>query len=255
MEDGRGLLRGSPKARSLPLLLRRTRASCRRLSLSQRLASTDVVGQRLAERLDAADCEDPLARLRVIGLVPLNPAAVGIAVTGVPCEILRRSRVMGAETAKVAYDEAVRTITAQASVLDNLRTRATAVLTVATLITTFLGGQVLAKPVLKDQDTRLTESIGGGGWVAIGALVGAVICAALILWPWNWRFDQSGTSIQARIDQHESDLEAVYRQLTKIHDRNHDLNSVKLNRLFLLLQLSFFLLLVETVAWIEDLRV
>ena len=154
---------------------------------------------------------------------------------------------------KIAYDEAVRTLTAQASVLDNLRSRATAVVTVATLVTSILGGQVLVKASL-GTGGKVIDRLSFSGWLALGSMLLAVAGAVAILWPYEWRFDQSAEGIISDMTTNSTSVDDSYRLLAIQHDRNHTSNSGNLDRLFWVLRWAFVALAVETVAWIWQIR-
>jgi hypothetical protein len=82
-----------------------------------------------------------------------------------------------AETiANLAYDESIRAITAHAGVLDNLRARAGTLVAVASLVTSFLGGQALVKPSL-DHGALVRQSLDSYAIGAIGAFVLAAVMA------------------------------------------------------------------------------
>lgn len=84
------------------------------------------------------------------------------------------------ERYRFAYDEAVRTVEAQQRLLDELRGRATGVLTIGVAITAFLGGFVL---------NRSTGRPGVLDIVGIAAFATSGLCLGLVLWPWgNWKF-------------------------------------------------------------------
>lgn len=155
---------------------------------------------------------------------------------------------------KVAYDEAVRALTAQASVLDNLRSRATVVVSVATLVTSVLGGQVLVKPSIGTSGAKVIDKLSFSGWLALAAMLTAVAGAVAILWPYEWRFDQSGEGIISDMTTYSVSVDASYRDLAIQHDRNHTSNGKKLDRLFSIMRWAFVALALETIAWIWQLR-
>jgi hypothetical protein len=151
---------------------------------------------------------------------------------------------------RLAYDEAKSAITAQASVLDGLRARAGTLLAAASLVTSFLGGQVLAKPQLASGVVS-RPSIGTEGWAAIVCFVGLAVLALAILWPYKWRFVLSAGTILSNGES--SDFEGAQKELAEYHETNHDLNEDKLGRLFWCFRFACALLVAETIAWILDL--
>lgn len=89
---------------------------------------------------------------------------------------------MADSVAAIAYEETVRGLTAQAGVLDNLRTRAGTLIAVASLVTSFLGGQALAKPTFRGGVLE-RQPLAGWGVGAVAAFVLLAIAAIVILWP------------------------------------------------------------------------
>jgi hypothetical protein len=156
------------------------------------------------------------------------------------------------EYGKLAYDEAVRSIESQEGVVDNLRTRAGTVLAAASLVTSFLGGQVLAQPVLAN-GVVVRPEIETPGWIAIGAFVLLAVLSLWILWPRKWRFETSAEQILKQLEGKTEPLDTIYGQLAAFKDQDRRTNRSKLVWLFRLFQLACLLLVVETVAWIVDL--
>jgi hypothetical protein len=151
---------------------------------------------------------------------------------------------------KLAYEEALRIVKAQEGVLDNLRARAGTVIAVASLVTSFLGGQALVRPTLSE-GVVIRQELGCWGIAAIGLFVLATAFAIAIIWPYKWRFDLSPVTILDEWPQ--DDYEGALRDLARYHSNNHDYNGKLLRRLFWFLQLSCLLLVAETLAWIIDL--
>jgi len=76
---------------------------------------------------------------------------------------------------KVAYDEAVRALSEQQSVVDSLRTRAGLLFSAAAITTSFLGAQAL-----DGGDSSLVV------WPAMTGFVGVALASLAILWPRQW---------------------------------------------------------------------
>lgn len=148
---------------------------------------------------------------------------------------------------KLAYEEARSAISLQSTTLDGLRSRAGTLLAAASLVTSFLGGQVLAKPTL-DKGLVVRAEIGTEGWVAIGFFIAVAVLTLAILWPYKWRFVMGATTILKG-----TDFEATQRELAEYHENNYDLNQAKLDRLFWCFRGACVFLAGETVAWILDL--
>jgi hypothetical protein len=155
---------------------------------------------------------------------------------------------------KLAFDEAKRTIDRQETGLDGLRSRAGVLLSAASLVTAFLGGQALAKPsIANGAVTR--PAIGAWGVVAIAAFVGVGLLTVAILWPYNWRFAmETGPILDTKAEAQPMNYEEVQEQLAGYHDKNYRLNQPKIDVLFWVFRLAALLLTLETVAWIFDLE-
>ena len=151
---------------------------------------------------------------------------------------------------KLAYDEARAAIGAQAATLDGLRARAGTLLAAASLVTSFLGGQVLAKPSL-DKGLIVRPDLSSGDFVAIAMFVGVAALTLAILWPYEWRFEMSAKVILGY--GKDADVDAVQRQLAAFHENNHDKNEKKLDWLFWCFRGACILLVAETIAWIVEL--
>lgn len=149
--------------------------------------------------------------------------------------------------AKLAYEEARSAISSQSTTLDGLRSRAGTLLAAASLVTSFLGGQALAKPTL-DNGLVVRADVGCEGWVAIGLFVLVAALTLAILWPYEWRFVMSAKTILAG-----TDFEATQRDLAEYHEKNFDSNKKKLDRLFWCFRWACVFLAGETVAWIVEL--
>lgn len=153
----------------------------------------------------------------------------------------------------MAYDEGVRSIASQEGLLDGLRARAGTLLAAAALVTSFLGGQALAKPTLVTGGAVVEAEIGVPGWLAIGCFLTLALIALGILYPrGDWRFEMSANKVLGPTREGAT-LDDVYASLGRFHDQNRRSNRVKLDRMFWWFRLACFLLIVETVAWMIDL--
>src|SRR5437763_4227163 len=152
---------------------------------------------------------------------------------------------MGDTVDALAYDEARSAIAAQQSALDGLRARAGTLLAAAALVTSFLGGQVLTKPTVTARSGFARASIGGGGWSAIALFAALALLTLAILWPYEWRFEMSATTILSV--EPDGDIAAVRSQLATYHEQNYDLNKLTLDRLFTCFRLACVCLVGETI--------
>jgi hypothetical protein len=152
----------------------------------------------------------------------------------------------------LAYDEAIRAIGEQAGVLDGLRSRAGTLLAAASLVTSFLGGQALAKPTITD-GAVVSPDVGTWGWVAIAMFVGLAVVSILILLPYQWRFVMSPTIILSAGEGGDPvTFTEAQAQLATYHEENYDSNQQRLDRLFWGFRVACVFLAGETVAWIID---
>jgi hypothetical protein len=153
----------------------------------------------------------------------------------------------------IAYEEALRNINSQAGVLSELRGRAGTLLGAASLVTSFLGGAALAGPTF-ERGVLTRPPIGDAGWVAIVSfcVIGAI--SLVILWPYVWRFDMSPVGIVTSAESQSVSAEDLKFDLTGFHQQNFESNQWKLDWLFWAFRLGSVALVVETIAWIVDLR-
>jgi hypothetical protein len=78
---------------------------------------------------------------------------------------------------RIAYDEAVRALSQQQSMIDSLRTRAGLLLSAAAITTSFLGAQAL-----NDGGPSVAT------WLALAGFVGLSVASLAILWPHSLEF-------------------------------------------------------------------
>jgi hypothetical protein len=153
---------------------------------------------------------------------------------------------------EIAYDEGVRSIESQERTLEALRGRAGGVLAAASIVTSFLGGQALAKPALSGRKVVLPP-IGVAGWFAIGAFVVVAVLTVAILWPYKWRFAMGASTILAHGPNMPDSL-SVYAKLAGFHHNNLKTNRAKLELLFWAFRVQCLGLLLTTTLWLVDLR-
>lgn len=103
----------------------------------------------------------------------------------------------GDTAADLAYTHARESVAGQRARLDNLRTRATALITAASVIAAFLGAQALADTqeaggkIVADRSLELWEA------VAFGAFLGVLGLCAFIIAPRRKREARTATSLRA----------------------------------------------------------
>jgi hypothetical protein len=149
---------------------------------------------------------------------------------------------MADTTQASAYQEALRGVVQQQDVLKDIRGRASTLLGVASISTSFLGGLALQE-----------HKPHGLGWLAVGAFVLIGGLTLLMLLPqqgWVFRFSAKrliGDYVEAKPP---ADLPDMQRDLA-LHLENHYIaNDKRLGRLFWLFRLASTILVVEIVTWL-----
>lgn len=155
----------------------------------------------------------------------------------------------------LGYDEAVRNITDQESVLEALRGRATALLSAAALVTSFLGGLTLVAPAISEKTGAFRGArIGDWAWAAIIAFGAVGLTTLLILWPWNWVFTMDPVQYVTEAEEEDLEVDDLKGQLTVFHWSHWTSNQAKLNRLYLVFRGGVLAVIAETVFWILEVR-
>jgi hypothetical protein len=148
-------------------------------------------------------------------------------------------------TYELVYQEALRLLSGQESVVDGLRARAGALFATASVSTSFLAGLSLRQ-----------HRIGGLAWAAIVAYLVLGLLSVVVLWPWyGWVFAQSPRRLLA--DYVEADppvgLDEMYRQLSIHAELHHHANQRRLQVLVRSCEASSALLVVEVLLWVVQL--
>jgi hypothetical protein len=144
---------------------------------------------------------------------------------------------------QLAYDEAKRALTDQASALEALRGRAGTLLAVASLATAFLRGLVFENGTPKGWPPR----------VGIFAFIGVVLLSLLLLLPLpGWRFTVSAVAIVRDFIEAEppTNLTETHRDLALRFDEWLNRNQKRLNVLYGIFAAASALLAVEVGAWL-----
>jgi hypothetical protein len=146
----------------------------------------------------------------------------------------------------LALDEARRAIDQQKVDVDNVRSRSAALLGFAGLAASFVGGLTLRDDVERSR------------WifVGVGAFVGIAACAIVIHWPRKLIFAQSSATILDWLDANETTatMRHLDRDLAEHFAGHYSRNQRKINGMFWAFQIALFLLLIEIVALLIDLR-
>jgi len=148
--------------------------------------------------------------------------------------------------AALVYSEALRSITQQQGVLDQLRSRAGTLLGALWLATGFLAG-------LDGQD----NGFGLWGWIAVVPFAVAVSGVCAILWPRHrWRFSMDADIlIKGFLDADPPPtLDVMHRVLAGFLQRDYRANRDCLRWMFYIFEVATVMTVIEIVSWIIDLR-
>ena len=144
---------------------------------------------------------------------------------------------------EIVFTEALRAVTHQQGVHDNLRSRATTLTGAAALVTPFFGAPVL-------------QAGGRVGWptaVALLALAGVLVATFVICMPWwTWTFRASAAALLQAVDAGH-DVDSMRRHLAQDFERWVDQNEKKIRRLEWWFTAGLVFLLVELGAWVLQL--
>jgi hypothetical protein len=139
---------------------------------------------------------------------------------------------------EVVMAEALRALSHQQALLDNVRSRATLLTTAATLVSSVLGAPAIAHGHL--------------GWpaaVALIGLVGVVACTCVICAPgWQWRFRSSARVLLEAVDGGH-DLDSMRRNLAINFEDWLDLNERKIHTMQWWFVAGLGLLTAELLGW------
>lgn len=141
----------------------------------------------------------------------------------------------------MAYDEAVRALTEQQTVIDSFRTRAGLVLSAAAITTSFLGAQAF-----EGGHSHWTV------WTALATFVLVAVVSLGILWPRRWEFTANPREvIQTYIESQEpAPIEELHRDLSLHMHNSYVENRRGIEQLAAFFQIACGLLAAEVVLWI-----
>lgn len=142
---------------------------------------------------------------------------------------------------KVAYDEAVRLLSEQETVIDGLRSRAGVLFSAAAITTSFLGARAL-----HGTDWSLLS------WLALATFAGVATAFLAILWPRGWEVAANPhVVIRAYIESAEPlSIEDLHRELSFHVFGSYLENRKGLERLVVYFQVANVLFAAELVLWI-----
>lgn len=142
---------------------------------------------------------------------------------------------------RLAYDEAVRALRAQADEHGGLRTRAGTILATSLLVTSFFGGQAVAH---SPQSASLTLA-----WLAVVAFLLAGIFSLGVLFPTDLRFGSDVDEVVSLIEN-SSPTHEPHRELSLSLARLLDSNRTRINAMRWTFRASAVAVLAETAFWI-----
>ncbi len=145
---------------------------------------------------------------------------------------------------RIAYDEAVRALSQQQSMIDSLRTRAGLLLSAAAITTSFLGAQAL--------------NDGGAGfatWLALASFVALSVAALAVLWPHRLEFTADPANVIESYIETEEPLSVaeIHRDLSLHMHGSYADNLAGQKQLASRFRFAGVLLTVEVIFWIIDL--
>jgi hypothetical protein len=145
---------------------------------------------------------------------------------------------------RIAYDEAVRGLSQQQSMIDSLRTRAGLLLSAAAITTSFLGAQAL-----NDGGPSVAT------WLALASFVSLSVAALAILWPHSLEFTANPVNVIENYIETEEPLSVaeIHRDLSLHMHGSYAENLAGQKQLAFRFRLAGVLLTAEVVLWIIDL--
>jgi hypothetical protein len=140
---------------------------------------------------------------------------------------------------RLAYDEAVRALRAQADEHGSLRTRAGTILATSLVVTSFFGGQAVARNA---QASSL-------GWLAVAAFLVAGVSSLGVLFPTDLRFASEVGEVVTLIEN-ASPSRDPYRELSLSLARQLVSNRRRIDMMRWTFRASAIAVLAETALWI-----
>ena len=140
---------------------------------------------------------------------------------------------------RLAYDEAVRALRAQADEHGSLRTRAGTILATSLVVTSFFGGQAVAR----------NAPVSSLGWLAVVAFLLAGVASLGVLFPTDLRFASDVGQVVSLIEK-ASSTKDPYRELSLSLGLRFDSNRRRIDAMRWAFRASAIAVLAETVFWI-----
>ena len=142
---------------------------------------------------------------------------------------------------RLAYEEAVRALRAQADEHGSLRTRAGTILATSLLVTSFFGGQALSG---KTPEGRISLA-----WIAVVAFLLAGLFSLGVLFPTDLRFASEVGDVVSLIENTPSGHDP-HRELSLSLAGRLESNRLRINAMRWTFRISAVAVLAETVFWI-----
>jgi hypothetical protein len=140
---------------------------------------------------------------------------------------------------RLAYDEAVRALRAQADAHSGLRQRAATVLATSLVVTSFFGGQAVAR--------NATPS--STGWFAVAAFLVAGALSVYVLFPGDLRFTADIAAVVALVEGAAAERDP-YRELALTLASRYAANDGRIARMQWVFRAAAIALLAEAFLWI-----
>jgi hypothetical protein len=152
---------------------------------------------------------------------------------------------------ELAYEASVRAIEDQAAVVEGLASRAGTLLAAAAIVTSFLGGEALARSRDARRGAITVVSLTGG---AIALFIAVAILTLLTLLPFRIKFSLSAASLIALTDARAATdpipAQEAFRELALRYDRMYRSNRRQVRLLLWLFRLASLCLMGEVSLWI-----
>jgi hypothetical protein len=137
------------------------------------------------------------------------------------------------------YDEALRGLTQQQALVENMNARAGSVIFATAFASSLLGAQALS------------DGVATWDWIAVALLVLIGVTIAVLLWPWqNYRFRFDPNELLANYVERDVPLGEMHRQLAIRMEADRRDNWQIIQRLRVTLQVALALLVLEILAWL-----
>lgn len=154
------------------------------------------------------------------------------------------------DVCKIAYDESIRGLAQQDSVLTTYRQGAGVLATLSGLVATLIGKEVLTrvKPETFNDRVAVVLIVLGVCTFVVASLIGIFVIRPRE----GWKFHSSAVSIINQFAKPEAPvaLDATYEQLARFNEQNFSSNSSLLGKLLVCLYWMASAIVIQIVSWI-----